>query len=72
MISQKKISVYTLLQDMIIKLLFSIVMLLMLIGITWRLIFYPSWPLAFADTGTTTIMAIVLRHYFPRRDAGGD
>ena len=70
MVTEKKIQVYSLLLDMIIKLLFSIVMLAILITITVKFILNPTWPLAAADVGSGGVMGIVVRHYFPRRDKG--
>jgi hypothetical protein len=72
MITEKKIQVYSLLQDMIIKLLISIVMIAIMITIAVKLILDPSWPLAFGEVGTGGVLTIVVRHYFPRRDPGGE
>jgi hypothetical protein len=73
MVNKKKVEVYGIVQDMAIKLLFSLVMLAMVIIMTIQLVKNPtSWPLAGANTGFSTILAIVLRHYFPRRDSSGD
>ena len=72
MVTKEKVQVYSLLLDMWIKFLFAVVMLVILIAIMVRFIYDPTWPLATAGLGTGTILGTVVRHYFPRRDAGGD
>ena len=72
MISERKIRVYGLLFDVGMKFVLSVVVTIAFVAVTIKLLLNPQWPIAGADGALSLSITTVIRHYFPRRDAGDD
>jgi hypothetical protein len=64
----EKAKVYTVVGDVIAKLVLAVVSGIAFLMVTFKLISDPSWPLAFAETVFAGALTIVFKHYFPEKD----